>query len=148
MIGWVKDFLTYFLAPALGRFAPYLERAWLTIGNALGIQGTTDDVVTHTGQVLHTAATDQNDAVLLQIVADAGNVRGDLDTIRELDTGNLTQSRVRLLGGHGTNGSADAALLGAVLIAVGLLLGVVALQKSGGSGFSSPGPHGLCVRAG
>ena len=80
--------------------------------NTLGVQSAADDVVTHTGQVLDTAAADQNDRVLLQVVADAGNVRGDLDTIRQADTGNLTQCRVGLLGGHGTDGSADATLLG------------------------------------
>ena len=47
------------------------------------------------GQILDTTATDQNNAVLLQVMADTGNVRGDLDTIREADTSNLTQSRVR-----------------------------------------------------
>ena len=62
-------------------------------------------------------------------MADTGNVRGDLDTIREADTGNFTQSRVRLLGGHGTHGSADTTLLRAVEVGVLLFLGVVALQK-------------------
>ena len=84
-----------------------------TTCNTLGIQSTTDDVVTNTGQVLDTAAANQNDGVLLQVMADAGNVRGDLNTIRQADTGDLTQSRVRLLGGHGTNCSADTTLLGA-----------------------------------
>ena len=35
--------------------------------NTLGIQSTADDVVTHTGQVLDTAASDQNNGVLLQV---------------------------------------------------------------------------------
>jgi hypothetical protein len=71
--------------------------------------------------------------VLLQVMADTGNVRGDLDTIREADTSNLTQSRVRLLGGHGTNCSADTTLLGAAQIRVLLLLRVISLLQ-GGSG--------------
>ena len=54
-----------------------------------------------------------------------------IDTIREADTGNFTQSRVRLLGGHGTHGSADTTLLRAVEVGVLLFLGVVALQKGG-----------------
>jgi len=71
--------------------------------------------------------------VLLQVMADTGNVRGDLDTIREADTSNLTQSRVRLLGGHGTNCGADTTLLGAAQIRVLLLLRVISLLQ-GGSG--------------
>ena len=37
--------------------------------HALGIEGTTDDVVTDTGKVLDTAAADEHDRVFLQIVA-------------------------------------------------------------------------------
>ena len=58
----------------------------VTACNTLGIQSTTDDVVTHTGEVLNTTATDQHDGVLLQVMADTGNVRGDLNTIREANT--------------------------------------------------------------
>jgi hypothetical protein len=87
-------------------------------------------VVTNTGQVLNTAATNQYYAVLLQVVADTGNVRGYLDTICELNTGYLTKSRVGLLGGHSTNSSANTTLLGAVSIAVGLVQRVVALLQS------------------
>ena len=37
--------------------------------HTLGIERTADDVVTHAGEVLDTAAADQNDGVLLQVVA-------------------------------------------------------------------------------
>ena len=127
---WRKD-VSLLLGTGLGALRAVLAASLVTVRNALGIQGTADDVVTHTGQVLDTAAADQNDAVLLQVMADTRNVRGDLDTIREADTGNFTQSRVRLLGGHGTHSSADAALLRAVQSGVLLLLGVVASLKSG-----------------
>ena len=86
-------------------------------------------MVTDTGQVLNTTATDQDNAVLLQVMADTRNVGGDLDTIRQADTGNFTQSRVGLFGGHGTNSGANTTLLGAVHGGVLLLLGVVALLK-------------------
>src|SRR5699024_10381439 len=125
---WRKD-VSLLLGTGLGALRAVLAASLVAVRNALGIQGTTDDVVTHTGQVPNTAATDQNDAVLLQVMADTRNVRGNLDTIREADTGNFTQGRVRLLRGHGTDRSADAALLGAVHVGVLLLLGVVALLK-------------------
>ena len=72
-------------------------------------------MITHTRKVLDTAATDHDDGVLLQVVADAGNVARDLDLVGEADTGDLTKGGVRLLGGGGVNAGADAALLGAVL---------------------------------
>ena len=42
--------------------------------NALGIKSAADDVVTHTGKVLNTAAADKNDRVFLKVVADAGDI--------------------------------------------------------------------------
>ena len=116
----------------LGPLGSVLGTALHTAIDTLGVQSTTDDVVTHTGKVLHTAATDQYYAMLLQVVADTRNVRGYLDTIRELNTGYLTQSRVRLFGGHGTNSGANTTLLGAVGIAVGLVQRVVSLLQSRG----------------
>ena len=86
--------------PALGRLAPYLERAWHTAIDALGIESTADDVVTDTRQVLDTAAADQHDGVLLQVVADTGNVGGHLVTVGKTHTGDLTQCGVRLLRGR------------------------------------------------
>ena len=70
-------------------------------------------------------------------MADTGNVRGDLNTIREADTSNLTQSRVRLLRGHGTNSGADTTLLGAVQIRILFLLRIVALQQCGSGALGS-----------
>ena len=51
----------FFAAPALGRFAPYLERGLITACHTLSIQGTTDDVVTNTRKVLYTTTTNQYD---------------------------------------------------------------------------------------
>src|SRR3954467_13994895 len=70
----------------------------LAVADTLGVQRTADDLVANTGQVLHTTAADEHDGVLLQVVADAGNVGGDLDPAGQPNTGDLTQSRVRLLG--------------------------------------------------
>ena len=77
-----------------------LGTALHTTLNTLGVERTADDVVTHAGEVLDTAAADQNDAVLLQVVADTGDVGGNLIAIRQADTGDLTKCGVRLLGGH------------------------------------------------
>ena len=61
--------------------------------HALSVQSAADDVVTHTREVLHTAAADHDHRVLLQGMTDAGDVSGDLIAIGEADTGDLTKSR-------------------------------------------------------
>src|SRR5438105_661967 len=61
------------------------------------VEGAADDLVTHAGEVLHPAAPDEHDRVLLQVVTDARDVGGDLDATRESDPRHLAQRRVRLL---------------------------------------------------
>src|SRR5437016_7844238 len=47
-----------------------VERTALAaLGDALGVEHAAQDVIAHAGQVLHPAAADQHDAVLLQVVA-------------------------------------------------------------------------------
>src|SRR5919107_350955 len=87
----------------------------LAVADALGVQRTADDLVADTREVLHPAATDEHDRVLLQVVADAGDVRGHLDLAAELHTSDLAQRGVRLLGGGGVHARADAAPLRASL---------------------------------
>jgi hypothetical protein len=82
----------------LGTLCTVLGTGLATASDTLRIQRTTNNVVTDTGKVLDTTAANQYDAVLLQVVTNTRNVRGDLNTIREADTGYLTQSRVRLFG--------------------------------------------------
>ena len=75
-----------------------LRTGLLTVLDALQVEGTAHDVITHTGQVLHTTATHQNDRVLLQVVAFTADVRNDFVTVGQTHLGDLTQSGVRLLG--------------------------------------------------
>ena len=100
-----------------------------TLRNALGIECAADDVVTHAREIPNTTATDHNNAMLLQIVTDAGNVSGNLDTVGEADSGDLSERGVRLLRGSGLHGSADTALLGGILIDRNALLGAPTLQQ-------------------
>ena len=74
-----------------------------------GIQSTTDDVVTDTGKVFYTAAANHDDGVFLKVVAFTGDVRGDFEAVGETHTGDLTQSRVRLLRGRRVHAGAHAA---------------------------------------
>ena len=113
----------------LGTLLTVLGTALHPVLDALSIEGTTNDVVTDTGKVLNTAAANQNDGVLLQVVADTGDVGGNLVAIRQADTGDLTKCGVRLLGGGGTNCGADASLLGGSQIGSAVLQGVQTLLQ-------------------
>ena len=58
---------------------------------ALRIECAADDVVAHARQVLHAAAADQHDGVLLQRVALARDVRRHLDVVRQAHARDLAQ---------------------------------------------------------
>ena len=98
--------------------------------NTLRIERTTDDVVTNAGKVLDTAAADQHDRVLLQAVADAGDVGRNLHAVGQTDSRKLTHSGVRLLRRHGGDLRAHASLLGRGLVGGSALQAVEALKKS------------------
>src|SRR6476620_5063356 len=81
----------------------------LTVLDTLGIEGATDDLVADTRKVLHAAAADEHNGVLLQVVAHTGDVCGDFNAAVEAHASNLTQSRVRLLRGRRVNAGANTA---------------------------------------
>src|SRR5689334_5739023 len=83
----------------------------LAVADTLGVQRTANDLVTHAGEVLHTAAANEHDRVLLQVVPDAGDVRGHLDLAAQLHTSDLAQRGVGLLRGRRVHAGAHAAPL-------------------------------------
>ena len=91
-------------------------------------------MVTDTGKVLNTTATDQNHGVLLQVMANTRNISGNFHTIGQTHTGDLTQCGVRLLGAGGTNSGADTTLLGRGQIGSLVLQGVQTLLQSRSGG--------------
>src|SRR5205814_2497061 len=66
-------------------------------------------------QVLYTTATDQNDGVFLQVVADTGDVSRYLNPIGQTHTCNFAQGRIRLLGCGRIHASANASFLRTLL---------------------------------
>ena len=62
-----------------------------TLGHTGSIQRAADDVITNARQVTDTAAADEHHGVLLQVVADAGDVASTFDAVRQANTGNLTR---------------------------------------------------------
>ena len=94
-------------------------------------------MVTDTGKVLNTAAADHDHGVLLKVVADTGNVSGNFVAVGQANTGDLTQSGVRLLGGSRSDCGADASLLRSAQVGLIILQGVQTLLESGRGGLIS-----------
>src|SRR4051812_24304503 len=76
------------------------------------VERATNDVVANARQVLHPTTTNENNRVLLQIVAFTRNVGGDFHAVGQTNARNLSKRRVRLLWRSRLDLSADAALLG------------------------------------
>src|SRR5512134_496829 len=100
-----------FLYALAGALRAVLAARLLAARDADGVERPADDVVAHAGEVLHAAAADEDHRVLLQVVADAGDVARHLEAVRQPDAGDLAQGRVRLLRRGGVDARADAALL-------------------------------------
>src|SRR3954464_1024958 len=99
----------------------------LAVLHALGVERAADDLVADTGEVLHPAAADEHDRVLLEVVTDTGDVRRDLDAAGQAHAGDLAEGRVRLLRGGGVDAGADTASLGRTLQGRRLVLGHLVL---------------------
>ena len=80
-----------------GRLAPYFERLRWRAVTPVRVERAAHDVVADTREVLHAAAADQHDGVLLEVVALARDVGVDLAAVGEPHARHLAQRRVRLL---------------------------------------------------
>lgn len=123
------------LLSCLGSLCAVLGAGLISLGNALCVESSSDNVVTDTGQILNSSASDENNRVLLQIVTDTGNVRCYFVTVGKLNSGNFSHSGVGLLGSSRSYSGANASLLGGGKVYRRFLLGVITLLKSGGCGF-------------
>src|SRR5947209_8009291 len=74
-----------------------LRTALAAVFDALGIERAADYVVPHTRKVLDPASPDQDDRMLLQVVALARNVARHLEPVRQAHARHLAQGRIRLL---------------------------------------------------
>src|SRR5258707_14481163 len=82
---------------SLGALRAVLRAALLAVFNAGGVERAAHNVVANTRKILHTAAAHQHDRVLLQVVADTWDVRGDLNGVGQADASHLAQRGVRFL---------------------------------------------------
>src|SRR5207249_5636201 len=60
-----------------GRLRAVARTGLLAVADAGGVERAPDNLVADTGEVLHPAAADKDDRVLLEVVPDAGDVGGD-----------------------------------------------------------------------
>src|SRR5215207_7362309 len=70
----------------------------LAVLDTLGVERAADDLVADAGEVLHPAAADEHDRVLLEVVAHTRDVSGDLDAAREAHTGDLAKGEFGFFG--------------------------------------------------
>src|SRR5260370_6730983 len=90
---------------------PVLGGALLAVGNAGCIQRAANHVITNARKILDAAAANQHDRVLLQVVADTGDVRGHFDSIGESHARHFPERRIRLLRSGGVHTGTYTALL-------------------------------------
>jgi hypothetical protein len=116
--------MTSYLTASWQRIPPRLRRtiglaravlaALLTSAlNARCIQRTSDDVVSHSGEIPDAAASDQHYGVLLERVPFSRDVRRHLDTVGQAHASYFSQRGVGLLRSHRPDVRAHPSLLGA-----------------------------------
>ena len=104
-------------------FSAVLRTALLTSGYTYGIESAADNVVTNTWKILNTAASDEDDAVFLQVMAFARNVSRNFDSVGQAYTCYFTKSRVWLLRCSCVNSCADTTFLWGLFQSRGLRFG-------------------------
>ena len=85
----------------LRSFCPILRPLLLPTFNPCRIHHAADDVVTHARKVFNAPAANDNDRVLLQGVAFAGDISGYLHAVRKPHAANFAERGVRLLRSRG-----------------------------------------------
>src|SRR3954463_14987942 len=83
----------------------------LAVRHPGGVERAADDLVADARQVLDAAAAHEHDGVLLQVVALARDVDGDLHRVGQPDAGNLAKRGVWLLRRRRVHAGAHAAAL-------------------------------------
>src|SRR3569623_1728094 len=111
----------------LGTLGAVLGARLPAILDTLRVEHAAKNVVANARKVAHTAAADQHDAVLLEVMALARDVADHFALVGQADLGHLAQRRVRLLRGRRIDAGANAALLRVGLHRRDLVLGLLQL---------------------
>src|SRR6185436_1019323 len=93
----------------LGFLGAVLGPALVAPIHARSVERAAHNVVSNTREILHTAAADQHDRVLLEVVSLTRNVGRHFDLIRQAHTGDFPKGRVGLFGSRGVDARTNAA---------------------------------------
>ncbi len=74
----------------LNSLGTVLRASLLPVFHTGGIECSSNDVIADARKIFDSAASDQHHGVLLQVVADTGNVGGNFDTIGEANPGDFS----------------------------------------------------------
>src|SRR5205823_14686939 len=99
----------------LGSLRPVLGAALVSLGHADRVERAANHVITNARQVFHAASANEHDGVLLEVMADAGDVGRDFGAVGQTNARDLAERGVRLLRRGGVDARTDAALLRARL---------------------------------
>jgi hypothetical protein len=64
-----------------GFFGSVFGAALFTVLDAYGVQGATNDMIPDSWKVFHPSASNEDNGVFLEVMADPWNIRGHLDSI-------------------------------------------------------------------
>lgn len=124
LVLWVRRYLPFwssllsqarFLLCFLRPFCPVLRAPLFSVTYTRGIKSSTDDVVTNSGQILHTPSPDHDDRVFLEVMSFARNVGCHFDSVCQTNARDLPQRGVGFLGSRRVNTRADSSPLRAAL---------------------------------
>jgi hypothetical protein len=96
----IDQFLGKLLAcSGLRPFRSILRPSLFAIRYTHRIKGSANHVIANSRQVFHTPSSNQNNRVLLEVMAYAGNISCDLNAVGQPDARDFTQCRIRFLWG-------------------------------------------------
>src|SRR5208283_3012573 len=95
----------------LRAFRTVLRAPLVAARDAGSVERSAHHVITHARQILHAAPTNEHNRVLLQVMANAWDIRRHFDSIGQANARHFAQRRVRLLRRLGIHARAHSALL-------------------------------------
>src|SRR5665213_1213939 len=107
---WFAFLFRSLLLGSLWPLCAVLRAPLLAVLNARGVKRSANHVIAHARKILHAPAAHEHDRVLLQVVADPGNVSGNFNTVRQAGARNFSQRGIGLLRRLRVDANAYAAL--------------------------------------
>jgi hypothetical protein len=93
-------------------FGPVFGSSLFSILDTECIQGTSDNMIPYTREILNASTTDKNNRMLLKIMSYPRDISSNLYAGRQPNSGNLPQGRIGLLGCRRIYAGTNASFLG------------------------------------